>query len=158
MTDDRGLLLERLAAVPARLAAAAEAAEIEEREVPVEGWPARLVVTHLAVVEDVVWHARLDQLATSPVPPRWSYTEPGVGDGPGDASLVELLDRFDRARQVTLDIVRALDDEGWRRWGVHERFGRLDVAGLLREVLVHDDEHVAELGRRSPLTVDDMDR
>lgn len=147
MVDDRSRLLAELAAMPERLAAAAEAADLVEREIPVEGWPARLIVAHLALVERVVWQRRLDDLdAAGDGPgPRWSYTEPGVGDGPGDATLAELLDRFATARAETLARVGALDAAGWARQGVHEHFGRLDVGGLLGEALRHDEEHVEEL-------------
>ncbi|HET7726951.1 MAG TPA: DinB family protein [Candidatus Limnocylindrales bacterium] len=150
MIDERSQVLADLAAIPERLAAAAEAADLVEREIPIEGWPARLIVAHLALVERVVWRRRLDDLeAAGDGPgPRWSYTEPGVGEGPGDATLAELLDRFATARSETLARIRALDAAGWARQGVHERFGPLDVAGLLREALKHDEEHLEELRTR----------
>lgn len=151
MTDERSQVLANLAAMPERLAAAAEAADLVEREIPVDGWPARLIVAHLALVERVVWQRRLDDLeaAGDGPAPRWSYTEPGVGEGPGDATLAELLDRFATARARTLARVRALDATGWARHGIHERFGPLDVAGLLREALRHDEEHLEELISRT---------
>jgi len=149
--DARNQVLAELEAVPERLAAAAEAADLLEREIPIDGWPARLIVAHLALVERVVWHRRLDDLAAagSGRGPRWSHTEPGVGDGPGDATLAELLDTFATARAATVARVRALDEDGLARHGVHDRFGRLDVVGLLREALRHDEEHVEELLARA---------
>jgi len=149
--DARNLVLADLAAVPERLAAAAEAADLLEREIPIDGWPARLIVAHLALVERVVWQRRLDDLAAagSGREPRWSHTEPGVGDGPGDATLAELLNAFAIARAETVARVRTLDEDGLTRHGVHDRFGRLDVVGLLREALRHDEEHVEELLARA---------
>ena len=147
MSDERAQVIADLAAIPERLAAAAEAADLVERASPVEGWPARLIVAHLALVERVVWQRRLDDLeaAGDGTGPRWSYSEPGVGEGPGDVTLAELLDRFATARAGTIARVRALDEAGWARQGVHERFGPLDVAGLLRETRRHDEEHLEEL-------------
>ena len=39
------------------------------------------------------------------------------------------------------------DYDGWDRTGVHETYGRLDVAGLLRVAIDHDEEHLAGLAR-----------
>ena len=41
----------------------------------------------------------------------------------------------------------ALADAAWERSGVHEVYGRLDVAGLMRRAVSHDDEHIESLER-----------
>jgi hypothetical protein len=43
--------------------------------------------------------------------------------------------------------VRALDEAGWERFGTHATYGRLDVAGLVRLAIDHDEEHLAGLER-----------
>lgn len=42
-------------------------------------------------------------------------------------------------------MLEALDDDGWSRRGTHQTYGELDVAGLLRVALDHDDHHLAAL-------------
>jgi hypothetical protein len=134
----RDELVERFASFPDRLASAAWAAE--GRPVPEDEWSPAQVVRHLIAVESVVWQARLRDLATLQEP-HWTRTEPGLGDGFDGASLEELLDEFSMSRAASVAVVRALDDSGWTRVGVHSTYGRLDVAGLLGVAIDHDDEH-----------------
>ena len=70
-----------------------------------------------------------------------------------DASLARrILAAFAGGARRDLATVRALDEAGWARFGTHATYGRLDVAGLLRLAIDHDEEHLAgigaELGRR----------
>jgi hypothetical protein len=136
---DRAALVSRLASAPARVAAAAPAAHPDPGE-----WAAREVVGHLVAVETAVWQARLDQLSTIDGP-AWTWTEPGVSSDPRAATLDGALARFAALRAATVARVRQLDEGGWSRTGVHATFGRLDVAGLLRVAVAHDDEHLAAL-------------
>lgn len=99
---------------------------------------------HLAAVDEQVWQPRLDSLDAAE-PPRWSWVEPGLWSGLGDDTLDGALDAFRRQRAATIARLDALDDAGWRRHGVHATFGRLDVPGLLRILVDHDAEHLAQL-------------
>ena len=63
------------------------------------------------------------------------------------ASLDELLAVHADRRAATVAMLDTLGDAGWERSGVHEVYGRLDVAGLMRRAGSHDDEHVESLGR-----------
>lgn len=139
---DRAALVERFASFPDRLAVAARAAE--GRPVPAGEWTPSLVVRHLMAVEGEVWLARLVTLVAGGEP-RWSRMEPGPLPGFDDASLDDVLGLFGRLRASTVDFLGMFDDEGWARAGVHETYGRLDVAGLLRVAIDHDEEHLAGL-------------
>ena len=139
---DRAALVERFASFPDRLAAASRAAE--GRPVPAGEWTPSLVVRHLMAVEGEVWLARLVTLVAGGEP-RWSRMEPGPLPGLDDASLDEVLGLFGRLRASTVDFLGMFDDAGWARAGVHEAYGRLDVAGLLRIAIDHDDEHLGSL-------------
>ena len=140
---DRDALVERLATFPDRLSLAARAAE--GRPVPAGEWTPSLVVRHLMAVEGEVWLARLVTLVAGGEP-RWSRMEPGPLPGFDDASLDEVLGLFGRLRASTIDFLRMFDnDDGWARAGIHETYGRLDVAGLLRIAIDHDDEHLKGL-------------
>ena len=139
---DRADILERLGSFPARLAEAARAAA--DRPVPAGEWTPAEVVRHLMAVEGEVWLARLASLAAGGEP-RWSWTEPGPLPGFEDVSLDDVLGLFGRLRASTLDFLRMFDGHGWSRTGIHDTFGRLDLAGLLRLAIDHDEEHLAGL-------------
>jgi hypothetical protein len=142
------LALERLAAGPSRIAAVARrAAGQEPLPRPGAGWTAREVVGHLYLVEGVVFHARLDQLAAGESP-RWAWVEPGTAAARDVPTLDDALDRFAARRAETLGRVAALDEPGWNRAGTHATFGRLDVAGLLGVIADHDDHHHDDLAGR----------
>jgi hypothetical protein len=137
-------LVEAFAAFPARLAAAAKARVAEWRPFPEGEWGPTETVRHLIAVEDEVHRARLAQVAKKE-DPHWTWTEPGLAPGFDDASLLEVLTVFARRRARNVATVRALDEAGWQRFGTHETYGRLDVAGLLRLANDHDEEHAASL-------------
>lgn len=139
---ERAELVERFASFPGRLADAARAAD--ERPVPAGEWTPAEVVRHLMAVEGEVWLARLATLAAGGEP-RWSWTEPGPLPGFDDASLVDVLGLFGRLRASTVDFLGMFDDAAWARTGVHATYGRLDVAGLLRLAIDHDEEHLQGL-------------
>jgi hypothetical protein len=139
---ERDEIVARLAAFPDRLREAAVAAA--DRPVPPGEWTPAEVVRHLMAVEGEVWLARLATLVAGGEP-RWSWTEPDPLRGFEDAPLEEVLGYFGRLRASTLDFLRLFDGDGWARTGVHETYGRLDVAGLLRLAIDHDEEHLMGL-------------
>jgi DinB superfamily len=139
----RADLLTSLAGFPERVTAAARAATI--RPVAPGEWTTEQVVRHLVAVETDVHHARLRDLATVDEP-RWTWTEPGPWSGEPDLDLDGVLRRFASLRAETLAMVEMLDEAGWARSGQHATFGALDVAGVLRNAVDHDEEHLRGLG------------
>jgi hypothetical protein len=137
-------LVEAFAAFPARLAAAAKARVAEWRPFPEGEWGPIETVRHLIAVEQEVHRARLAQVASEEAP-HWTWTEPGLAPGFDDASLLDVLTVFARRRAKTVATVRALDEAGWERYGTHDTYGRLDVAGLLGLAIDHDREHLASV-------------
>ena len=140
--DDRGDVRRRLAAVPDRLAAAARSAV--GRSVPAGEWGPSEVVRHLIAVEEVVWHARLRQVAAADRP-TWSWVEPEPWQGDPGATLDQLLAAFAARRGQTVAILDGFDDATWRRTGRHETWGDLGVVALMIRAVDHDDEHIAGL-------------
>lgn len=140
--EARDELVERFASFPERVSEAARAAE--GRPAPAGEWTPNLVVRHLIAVEGEVFRARLASLAAGDEP-QWAWVEPGPISGFDDATLDDILDAFAGLRAGTVALVRMLDDPGWARAGIHATFGRLDVAGLLRLALDHDEEHLRGL-------------
>jgi DinB superfamily len=147
VTPEQRDLRDGLAAVPGRLAAAATTSPMAPDHASEPGeWSAHEVVLHLAAVEEEVWHRRLDALASASFP-RWAWVEPGLWSGPGDESFASALVVYEARRAATLARLDALDDAGWRRTGRHDVYGVLDVAAMLRILLAHDEEHLAQVGR-----------
>jgi hypothetical protein len=144
MIDQRRDLRDRLAATPEALATAARAAS-PEPSAPGE-WTPSDVVRHLIAVEQLVWHARLMDLAATDHP-TWPWTEPDRWAGDPGAPLETLLDTYAAVRATTVARLDALDEAGWARTGTHATYGVLDVAGLMVRAADHDDEHVRSFER-----------
>ena len=134
--------LEAFAAFPERLAVAADAAEA--LPVPPGEWGPSEVVRHLIAVERAVWHVRFAQVAVDD-DPQWDWTEPGPTPELAGVPLARTVAAFAEARGQTVAVVRAFDEAGWSRHGTHATYGVLDVAGLLRLAVDHDEEHLAGL-------------
>ena len=114
---------------------------------PAGEWGPSEVVRHLIAVERAVWHVRFAQVAVDD-DPQWDWTEPGPTPELEGASLDHILAVFAEARHQTVATVRAFDEAGWARHGTHATYGVLDVAGLLRMAVDHDEEHLAGLAAR----------
>ncbi len=127
------------------MAAAATARAAEWRPIPDGEWGPNETVRHLIAVEAEVHGSGASPQVAAEDDPHWDWTEPGLAPGlrrrnaPGDPV------RLRRARARTVATVRALDDAGWARHGTHATYGVLDVAGLLRLAIDHDEEHAASL-------------
>jgi len=148
VTPEQGRLREALAGTTGRASAVVEAGGRDPETGPEPGeWSAREVLLHLAAVEEEVWHARLDALASESFP-HWPWVEPGLLAGPGTGTYMEAAAAFATRRAATLARLDGLDAAGWEKRGRHDVFGVLDVAEMLRILLDHDEEHLAQLGRR----------
>lgn len=142
---NRAELVDAFAAVPGRFADIVGATGVDP-DAPRRGrWSVREEILHQLVVECVVWWRRLDDLEAGGHP-RWSTTEPGLGVDPDERGSAALLTAFMSARAATVARVARLDEAGWERTGTHAKYGDLDVEGLLRLALSHDEEHLGALG------------
>jgi DinB family protein len=145
VTPERQALRDALAALPWRVAAAAGRHADPSAALASGEWSPREVVLHLVAVEIDVWQPRLAALEAEDYP-HWQWVEPGPWHGPEGATFAGALDVYARQRGVTVRRLDALDDAGWARRGLHATFGELDVAGLMRVALDHDEEHLAQIG------------
>ncbi len=147
MTPDQRRLRDALASTPARAMAAGAASGRDPEMAPEPGeWSAREVLLHLAATEEQVWQPRLDALAAEDFP-HWPWVEPGLLAGPRTSTYPEAVEAFVTRRAATIARVDELDAAGWARTGRHDVFGILDVAAMLRILLDHDDEHLAQIAR-----------
>jgi hypothetical protein len=142
---DRDTVIDRFAAFPEHLSAAVRAAD--GRPVAAGEWTPALVVRHLIAVEGEVWRARLASLVVGGEP-HWSWVEPGPVSAFPDATLDDIVEVFAQLRAGTVGYLRVfdLDERGWDRVGIHDTYGPLDVVGLLRLAIGHDEEHLTGLG------------
>jgi hypothetical protein len=114
-------------------------------------WPLGTILLHLWLVEEVLWQARLEQMAAEDNP-RWQWTEPDLQAAVakyGNLPDMGLFEMFGQRRFHTIQGLRGLDAAGWARIGTHSRFGPMDVADLCARILEHDDEHLEELKKRA---------
>lgn len=144
MTDStaRQALLQTLRAMPAQLRTASATYVPHSTE-----WSASAVWGHLCRVEEEVWQARLRQMAASDNP-QWVWWDPSGFDWEGAFGAqapAQLAAQFEARRSATLAHLEGLTESGWQRRGTHAVFGVLDVAGLCREIIAHDEEHRAQL-------------
>jgi hypothetical protein len=137
-------LIAALAGFRERLDVAARSAA--DRPTPDGEWTPEQVVRHLIAVETGVHQARLRDLATV-AEPRWDWAEPGPWPDEPELGFDGVLARFAAHRAETLASLDALDTTGWTRSGEHTTFGTLDIAGLLRNAVDHDEEHLRGLRR-----------
>jgi len=115
-----------------------------DRPVEAGEWGPSEVVRHLIAVETEVWQSRLARVTVED-DPHWKWTEPGLAPGFDGARLEAILAAFAAARAITVETIVALDDAGWARHGTHATYGILDVEGLLRIAVDHDENHLAGL-------------
>ena len=88
-----------------------------------------------------VWQVRFVEVLTLD-DPHWGWTGAGPGARPGGRALDDIVAAFAAVRAETVATVARFDDDGWARSGTHATYGVLDVAGLLRLAVDHDEEHL----------------
>ena len=141
-------MLFKLSSIPSQIGEAAKHAEGKPQ--PAGQWTLNMEIAHLAYVEVAIWQARLKQIAAEDNP-HWQWTEPPLESWwPLFESqpLEQLLATFAARRQETVNYLRGLPEDDWKRIGTHATFGQMDVAGLCARILEHDEEHLAELVKR----------
>lgn len=141
----------------ARIEASAEAIAAAARLAPpaaAGAWPPATIVGHLADVDAEVWNPRLGQMLVAcrvgTAMPRFSWWEPDAAATAGRYARMPLEDAitlFLAGRAGIVTRLHGLSERDWAASARHDTFGLLDVAGLLRELLAHDDEHRASLDR-----------
>ncbi|MBI3761656.1 MAG: DinB family protein [Chloroflexi bacterium] len=145
--EERHALLDQLAAMPVRVSREAMMAVGKPR--PAGEWSLNAVVGHFLRVEEEVWTPRFRQMAKEENP-HWEWWEPDGVDWEGEYGgqrLSELVEKFVAQRMANVEYLRRLPEAGWQRVATHRTFGVLDVAGLCREMLKHDENHIGQIGK-----------
>jgi hypothetical protein len=148
-TTERERLIQQYADGYATIAAALDGIgelEWEAREAPGE-WSPREVVHHLADSE-MTSAIRLRRLLAEDVPEIPNYDEAEWArrlhyDRPVEGSLAA----FRAARESTVPLLRALDEDEWAREGTHSASGRYRVEDWLRIYAEHAPDHADQIRR-----------
>jgi hypothetical protein len=145
---DRLARLERTPSDLARLVRGHTDTVLSRRPGP-DAWSAKEVVCHLRDAEEHLsgWIRMIlamddPVLVTTGTADRWAEERQYGRHHVGAA-----WDAFGRRRDETLDLLRGLPDEAWRRAGRHERRGRMTVDDIVALMAWHDDNHLDQVKR-----------
>lgn len=111
---------------------------------PIPGtWSLQQIAVHL-LDSDLIGSDRMKRIASMPTPLLIGYDETAFSKLPGASSLdiQQVCDMFDRNRQFTATILRALPDESFLRWGVHNEIGRVTLGEMVSKYSYHLEGHL----------------
>ena len=143
-------LLARLAAVPARFAAACGRFQEADAVVhPALGeWSPEEVLAHLRASHDIT-APRILAILTRDNPPLPAYDDRRWQEVARylDLPLTESLETMRLRRHELVQALRALPAVAWMRAGTHEVRGPLTVLEIARDIAAHDEEHCLQVER-----------
>jgi uncharacterized damage-inducible protein DinB len=141
-------LVERLAAIPGRIAAAAAGRSPEELSAAPEAgaWSAVDVMAHLRASDEIL-APRLVAMVVREEPPLPAFDDRRWGEvmGYAESDFQELLATFTFRRAELIRLLRRLTPADWQRAGVHEARGRITLLETLRHLTDHEVEHCVQL-------------
>jgi hypothetical protein len=136
-----------------RMIQSAQTAQEKQSHLVIPGeWPAQVVLGHVSQVDEQVWMPRIAKMCTAfaagDEPPSFDWWEPDATatyDRFKDMSLSEAAALAMSVRTQLLSVIKELTPELWTATAEHEAFGHIDIAGLIIQILTHDEEHRASL-------------
>ncbi len=141
-------LVERLAATPGRVAAAAVGRSPEELSAdPDDGaWSAVAVLAHLRASDDILSPRLVAMLVREePTLPAFDDRRWGEVMGYAESDFQELLAAFTFRRAELVRVLRHLAPDDWQRAGMHEARGRMTLQETLRHLVEHEVEHCLQV-------------
>ena len=153
MSNPPAVLMVELVMSIDRMIQSAQSAHEKQSHLPIPGeWPAQVVLGHVSEVDEQVWIPRIVQMcqaleagAESPSFPWWEPDASATYDRFVGFSLSEASALAMSVRTQLLSVVKDLTSQQWAATAQHEAFGHIDVAGLIIQILTHDEEHRASL-------------
>jgi hypothetical protein len=144
----RHAVLERLSALPARLARALRSfSEDAVRRPPrARKWSALEIACHLRDI-DRVCAERVTKVAFSERPVFWVMDNDRVAESLAyrDADPAAVVKEARRRREDLASLLRALPARAWARAGLHPRRGELTIERLASDLADHDDHHLKQI-------------
>jgi hypothetical protein len=146
------LMVELVMSIDRMIQSAQNAAQMQPH-LPIPGeWPAQVVLGHVSQVDEQVWIPRIALMcqaqADGTEPPSFPWWEPDASatfDQFHEMSLEQASAAAMSARTQLLTAIKELTPEQWSSAAQHEAFGEIDIAGLVIQILTHDEEHRASL-------------
>lgn len=119
---------------------------LDRRPEPDE-WSCRELVAHMAHMERryTDWLERMVR-TTDPRIEAFDGDSPNPAANPEDDAF-DLMDEFSVLRQQTVYLLWSLDDEDWKRNGIHPYLGPRSILEVIREMNEHDLAHLWQLRR-----------
>ncbi len=119
---------------------------LDRRPEPDE-WSCRELVAHMAHMERryTDWLERMVRTA-DPRIEAFDGDSPNPNANPEDDAF-DLMDEFSVVRQQTVYLLWSLDDDDWKRNGIHPYLGPRSVLEVTREMNEHDLAHLWQLRR-----------
>jgi hypothetical protein len=153
MTNPPAVLMVELVMSIDRMIQSARSAKKARSVKAVRGeWPAQVVLGHVCQVDEQVWIPRIatmcQAMASGAEPPKFPWWEPDADATFQRFQGMELDDVCALAMSSRTHLLSAVKDltlEQWNAVAEHEDFGTIDVAGLIIQILTHDEEHRASL-------------
>lgn len=153
MSNPPAVLMVELVMSIDRMIQSAQHAQTAQSHLVIPGeWPAQVVLGHVSQVDELVWMPRIQTMclaqASGQGSPEFAWWEPDANatyERFKDVSLDEVSALAMSNRTQLLTVIKELSPEQWAATAKHEAFGEIDVAGLIIQVLTHDEEHRASL-------------
>jgi len=153
MANPPAVLMVELVMSIDRMIQSAQTAQEKQSHLVIPGeWPAQVVLGHVSQVDEQVWMPRIAKMCTAfaagDEPPSFDWWEPDATatyDRFKDMSLSESAALAMSVRTQLLSVIKELTPELWTATAEHEAFGHIDIAGLIIQILTHDEEHRASL-------------
>ena len=115
-------------------------------------WTLQQIAVHL-MESDMIATDRMKRIAAMNVPLIIGYDESAFSRLPGvnDLELADVLELFDRNRQLTAVILRQLPDAHFERFGIHNEAGKITLAETLANYISHLDGHLEWVAKKRDL-------
>ena len=144
------LRLKRLESTADELAAVirGQSEAVLARRPDAKNWAAKEVICHLRDAEEL-FMTRFEQIAAmddlklmSPTPDRWAEERQYLKNDAQQAAGA-----FRRRRDESLELLKTLTPEQWKRAGVHATRGPVSIGDFVTLMAWHDENHLEQLKR-----------
>jgi uncharacterized damage-inducible protein DinB len=118
--------------------------------VPVPGtWSLHQIAIHM-MDSDLIGSDRMKRIAAMDKPLLIGYDESAFAKLPGTEKVDTLAAcrLFDQNRQMTATILRALPDESFERWGIHNEIGRVTLGEMVEKYIHHLEGHLGHVYKK----------
>jgi len=143
--------IERYAAGGAELVKAYSGlnfAELNAKQ-PDGSWTLHQIAIHM-LDSDLIGSDRMKRIACMDNPLLCGYDETAFSNLPGSDQLnaFAACDLFQKNRDMTATILRALPDSTFQRTGIHTESGKVSLAEMLEKYIHHLEHHLAFIAKK----------